>query len=154
MKRNILTIALCILAFSLGIGINNFAFSDINTAKVAYVDVNKLVAASKTIKSAQATREKDTAQMLQWYDKASAEIQKQETGEKRKELIKKYEAQLTQKKKSIKQAYANVLNKADKQMEEAISKKASELGYSLVFRRDALIVGGDDITSQVLPLVK
>ena len=51
MKRNILTIALCILAFSLGIGINNFAFSDINTAKVAYVDVNKLVAASKTIKS-------------------------------------------------------------------------------------------------------
>ena len=75
MKKNILTAVLCIFAFGFGLGINNFAFSDINSAKIACVDVNKLVLASKTIKSAEATREKDTSEMLKWYDKASEEIQ-------------------------------------------------------------------------------
>ena len=154
MNKNILTAVLCIFAFGLGIGFNNFAFSDANTQKIAYVDANKLVAASKAIKSAEEIREKDTAQMLKWYDSASIEIQKQETKEKKEALIKKYETQLTQKKKNIKQTYNDVLNKADKQMEEAISKKAGELGYQLVFRKDALIVGGEDITPQVLPLIK
>ena len=154
MKKNILTAVLCAFAFGLGFGLNNFAFSDVSSAKIAYVDVNKLIAASKVIQSAQTAREKDTADMLKWYDKASIEIQKQDTKEKKEALVKKYEAQLTQKKNSIKKAYADVLNKADKQMEEAITKKANELGYSLVFKRDSLIVGGVDITSQVLPLVK
>lgn len=154
MNKNILTAILCIFAFCLGVGFNNFAFSDMAGAKIAYVDVNKLVAASKVIKSAEAKREKETSEMLQWYDKASIEIQKQDTKEKKEALVKKYEAQLTQKKNNIKKAYADVLNNADKQMEEAITKKSNELGYSLVFRSDALIVGGDDITSQVLPLIK
>jgi len=87
-------------------------------------------------------------------DSASLEIQKQDSKEKKDALVKKYEAQLTQKKKSIKDAYAKEINKADAQMEQVISQKAKELGYNLVFRRDALIFGGDDITSQVLPSVK
>ncbi|MBR2068685.1 MAG: OmpH family outer membrane protein [Candidatus Gastranaerophilales bacterium] len=154
MKRNLITLVLCAFAFGLGVGFNNIAFSDIDTSKIAYVNVNKLITGSKTIKQAQSAREKQTTEMLKWYDSASDEIQKQETKEKRDALIKKYEAQLTQKKKTIKDAYSKEISQADSQMDTVIAQKAKELGYSVVFRSDSVLFGGTDITAQVLPLVK
>ena len=105
MKKNLLTATLCALAFGLGFGINNIAFSNIDPAKVAYIDVDKLIVASKTLKSAQETQAKQTKEMLDWFEKASADIQKQQTKAGKDELIKKYEAQLTQKKKTISETY-------------------------------------------------
>ncbi|MBQ8476380.1 OmpH family outer membrane protein [bacterium] len=154
MKKCLLTPILCAFAFGLGVGFNNFALSDIDSSKVAYVNVNKLIAGSKTIKQAQTAREKQTSEMLKWYDSASAEIQKQQTKEARQALIKKYEAQLTQKKKTIKDAYAKEIKKADEQIDSVITQKAKEMGYTLVFRSDSLLFGGTDITSHVLPSVK
>ena len=154
MKKNLTTLVLCMFAFGLGIGINNIAMSDIDKAKVAYVDIDKLIAASQTIKQATLARENQTKEMLKWYDSVSGEIQKQQTKEARQALIKKYEAQLTQKKKSIKEAYLKEISKVDKQMNLAITQKSKELGYDLVFKKDALLYGGEDITSHVLQNVK
>ena len=58
MKKSLLTLLLCSFAFGLGLGINNFAISDIKTSKVATVNVGKLLAASKTYKTAESTRVK------------------------------------------------------------------------------------------------
>jgi len=154
MKKNILTPILCIIAFGIGVSVNNAAMSDISNSKIAYVDINKLVSASKVISQAQTLREKQTHEMLKWYDSANIDIQKQTTKENKEALIKKYETQLSQKKKTIKDNYSKDIKKADVQMQEVISKKAKDLGYTFVFRKDALLVGGDDITSEVLPLVK
>lgn len=154
MKKNLLTLALCAFAFGLGFGANNIAFSNINPAKVAYVNVPKLLAASKTLKAAQDAQMKQTKDMLTWYDKASADIQKQTTEAEKEALIKKYEAQLTQKKKTIKDAYAKKVNQVDTQLDTAITTKAKAMGYNLVFRKDALLFGGTDITNEILPLVK
>ena len=154
MKKNLLTLALCSLAFGIGFGLNNVAFSNLPASKVAYVDVPKLLAASKTLKSAEETRLKQTKDMLKWYDTASADIQKQSTPAGKQTLIKKYEEQLTQKKKAIKDAYAKKVSSVDTQLDTAISQKAKALGYGYVFRKDALLFGGTDITAQVLPLVK
>lgn len=154
MKKNLLTLALCAFAFGLGFGANNIAFSNINPAKVAYVNVPKLLAASKTLKAAQDAQMKQTKEMLTWYDKASADIQKQTTKAEKEALIKKYEAQLTQKKKTIKDAYAKKVNQVDTQLDTAITTKAKAMGYNLVFRKDALLFGGTDITNEILPLVK
>lgn len=154
MKKNLLTLALCAFAFGLGFGANNIAFSNINPAKVAYVNVPKLLAASKTLKAAQDAQMKQTKDMLTWYDKASADIQNQTTKAGKDALIKKYEAQLTQKKKTIKDAYAKKVNQVDTQLDTAITTKAKAMGYNLVFRRDALLFGGTDITNEILPLVK
>ena len=154
MKKNLVTIALCAFAFGLGFGVNNIAFSNINPAKVAYINVDKLVAASKTLKSAQETQAKQTKDMLAWYDKASADIQKQQTKAGKDALIKKYEAQLTQKKKTIKDGYQKKVKEVDTQLNTIISQKAKAMGYDLVFRKDSLLFGGTDITAQILPLVK
>ena len=154
MKKNLLTLVLCAFAFGLGFGANNIAFSNINSAKVAYVNVPKLLSASKSLKAAQDAQMKQTKDMLTWYDKASAEIQKQPTKAEKDALIKKYEAQLTQKKKVIKESYAKKVNLVDSQLDQAITKKAQDMGYDLVFRKDALLFGGKDITNEILPLVK
>jgi len=154
MKKSLLTLVLCSFAFGLGFGFNNIAFSNVAASKVAYVDVTKLLSASKALKSAEDARTKQTQEMLKWYDSASADIQKQKTKEGKVALIKKYEAQLTQKKKTIKESYIKKVNEVDKQLDVAISTKAKAMGYDLVFRKDSLIFGGTDITAQVLPSVK
>ena len=154
MKKNLLTLALCAFAFGLGFGANNIAFSNVNPAKIAYVNVPKLLAASKDLKAAQDAQMKQTKDMLKWYDTASADIQKQTTKAGKDAVIKKYEAQLTQKKKTIKDAYAKKVNQVDTQLDTAITTKAKAMGYNLVFRKDALLFGGTDITNEILPLVK
>lgn len=154
MKKNLVTLVLCSFAFGLGLGINNIALSDFGSLKVAYVDTNKLLTSSKNIKAANETREKQTKEMLAWYDTASADIQKQQSQQARQTLINKYEAQLTQKKNAIKDAYSKKLKDADSQIDLVMTQKAKELGYDLVFRKDALLFGGTDITNHVAPLVK
>ena len=154
MKKSLLTLALCSFAFGLGFGVNSIAFSDVTPAKVAYVNVPKLLSASKTLKSAQEAQMKQTKDMLKWYDTASADIQKQKTKEGKEALIKKYEAQLTQKKKNIKDAYSKKVTQVDTQLSTAIATKAKAMGYELVFRKDAVLYGGKDITAEILPLVK
>ena len=76
MKKSLLTLVLCSFAFGLGFGFNNIAFSNVAASKVAYVDVTKLLSASKALKSAEDARTKQTQEMLKWYDSASADIQK------------------------------------------------------------------------------
>ena len=154
MKKNLTMPILCMLSFGIGVGVNNMALSDINNSKIAYVDVNKLLNASQTVKRANIARENQTKEMLKWYDNANIDIQSQATKEAKQELIKKYEAQLSQKKKTIKNLYDSDISKADIQIESAIAKKGRELGYTLIFKKDALLLGGDDITSHVLPDVK
>ncbi len=154
MKKNLVTLVLCSFAFGLGFGLNNIAFSDVAAPKIAYINVGKLLTASKTLKAAEDQRTKDTTEMLKWYDNASADIQKQSTQEAKNALIKKYEAELTKKKKTIKDAYAKKVSDVDKQLDTTITQKAKELGYTIVLRKDAVLFGGDDITAKILPSVK
>ena len=154
MKKNLLTLALCSFAFGLGFGLNNIAFSNVPAAKVAYVNVAKLLEASKTLKAAEEAKIKRTTDMLKWYDNAAADIQKQKTQAGKDTLIKKYEAQLTAKKKTIKDTYMKKVNQVDAQLDTAISTKAKAMGYDLVLRKDSVLFGGTDITAQILPSVK
>lgn len=154
MKKSLLTLVLCSFAFGLGFGLNNVAFSDVAGKKVGYVNVPKLLSSSKALKAAQDQEVKSTKEMLKWYDTVMADIQKQSTKEGKEALIKKYEPQLTQKKKTIKDTYAKKVGEVDKQLDAAITQKAKELGYDLVFRKDSMLYGGDDITASILPLVK
>ncbi len=154
MKKSLMTLVLCSFAFGLGFGVNNIAFSDNVAPKIAYVNVSKLVAASKTIKAAQAVQEKQTQDMIKWFNTASADIQKQQSQAGKDALAKKYEAQLNVKKKAISDAYMKKVNEVDAQLDSAITAKAKGLGYTIVLRKDAVLFGGVDITNQILPMVK
>ena len=154
MKKNLLTLVLCSFAFGLGFGLNNIAMSDGGAQKIGYVDVAKLLSSSKNLKAAETARENQTKDLLKWYDTAGADIQKQSTDAAKQAAIKKYEAQLTQKKKTIKDAYLKKVSEADNQLMSVITQKSKELGYDIVLRSDAILYGGTDITAQIVPLVK
>jgi len=155
MKRNFLTIMLASsFAFGLGFGINNIAMSEVDTSKIAYVNVAKLLSNSKTLKSAQETKRKQEQEMIKWFKTASADIDKQQTKAGKETLIKKYEAQLQTKKKTINDQYIKKVNEIDKQIASAISAKATAAGYSMVLKKDAIVFGGVDITDSVLPSIK
>ena len=160
MKRKLLTLAL-FLALAIGMGINNNSFAQTQNIKIAYVNLNQVLASSKTIKDAESERVKQVQDMLKWYDTASIDIQKQKTEAEKEKLIKKYESQLIQKKKNIKAAYAKKVGTVEKQLDKVISDKAKSMGYDLVIIKDTLLykkstltVEGQDITSEILPLVK
>lgn len=161
MKKNLLVSTLCLFTFAIGLGFNDVAFSDAQKLKVAYVDLNQVLASSKTIKDAEVNRTKQVQDMLKWYDTASIDIQKQKTKEGKDKLIKKYEAQLTQKKKNIKTNYAKKAGEVEKQLDKVIAQKAKSMGYDLVIMKDSLLyknatlsIEAADITSEILPLVK
>ncbi len=154
MKKSLLTLVLCSFAFGLGFGVNNIAVSNNVVPKIAYVNVSKLVAASKTIKAADATKQKQEQEMIKWFNNANAEIQKQPTQAAKNSLAQKYETQLNAKKKAINDAYMKKVNEVDAQLDSAISAKAKGLGYTIVLRKDSVLFGGVDITSQIIPMVK
>lgn len=154
MKKFLPTLALCAFTFGLGLGLNNIALSSAAAPKIGYIDVAKLLAASNTLKQAEQAKINQTKEMLKWYDTASADIQKQKTQQGKETLIKKYEEQLTGKKKVIKDAYAKKVASVDSQLDQAITSKAKAMGYDLVLRKDSVLFGGTDITAQILPLVK
>ena len=152
MKKAFLATIACMLAF--GIGLVSPAFCEDGKLKIAYVNVEKLLASSKAIKAAETARAKQTEEMLKWYNTASADIQKQKTQEGKQALVKKYEAQLTAKKKSIKDAYAKKISEVDSQLDSVITQKAKDMGYDIVLRKESVLYGAVDITNSILPLVK
>ena len=69
-------------------------------------------------------------------------------------LVKKYESQLDQKKKTIKNSYVKKVNEIDTQMNNAITQKSKAMGYDLVLKKDSVLFGGTDITKDIIPLIK
>lgn len=153
MKKSLLTALLCAFAFGLGFGANNIAFSNVAASKIAYVNVGKLLTSSNTIKNAQATKTKQTQELQKLVTTANTEIQKAAAKDKNA-VAKKYETQVSAKKKAIQDAYTKKLMEVDKQLETAIAAKAKALGYDIVLRSDSVLYGSNDITSQIVPLVK
>ena len=148
------TLVICAFAFGLGVGVSSVAVAELGGLKVAYVDTQKLLSSSKAIKQAESAKEKQTQEILKWYNVAGEEIRQQNDPNVRDALVKKYEAQLVQKRKAVKDAYTSKITQADNQMDAVITQKAKELGYDFVFKKESLLFGGTDITAHVLPLVK
>ncbi len=153
-KQLLLTLICCSFAFGLGFGINNVAFSDGVPLKVAYVNIPQILNASKALKAAQDTKIKQEKDMLNWFKTANADIDKQKTQSGKEALVKKYESQLDQKKKTIKNSYVKKVNEIDAQMNNAITQKSKAMGYDLVLKKDSVLFGGTDITKDIIPLIK
>ena len=110
--------------------------------------------ASKTVKQAQETRDRQTKEMLNWYDSASNEIEKQQTKEGKEKLLKKYNTEFAKKKEDIAKNYQTKLQAIDKSITETIATQAKLKGYDMVISKGVVVYGGDDITADVSKVVK
>ena len=73
---------------------------------------------------------------------------------KKKALAAQYEKQLVAKREAYTKDYSAKLKATDASITAQIGKKATEMGYTMVVPKSAVIYGGDDITATILKVIK
>ncbi len=148
-----LTAGMCMPAFSEAV--QNKKPIDMNgVKKIGVIDVQKVVASSKEVERVKKEHETNK-KLLVSYIKLSAEKMNNEKDPKRKEEMKKqFTNELTAKKESMDKVYAEKLIKINNDMNVQVSKLAKERNYDLILTQEAVLYGGDDLTKDLIRLVK
>ncbi len=123
-------------------------------AKIAVVDLNKVVEASPQVKAIKAAQEAKSKEIANFVKNAQADVNKQKDEKAKKAAADKYEKQFASKREANMKDYAAKIKAADKSITEQIGKKATEMGYTMVLPKSSVVYGGDDITAEVLKVIK
>ena len=103
MKKQITTLTIAATAFIMGLGINNFAMSDVpSNYKVAVVDVNAVVQKSAQVQALKKEQQEKMQELQKWLETVRADVQKQSTKEGKEKLVKKYDAEFAKLKPKLK----------------------------------------------------
>lgn len=148
---------IALFAFALGMGFNSIAFSDAISdggIKIGVVDVNKVVNDSLQVKALKKQQEQKKAELVKWLSTANADIQKQTTEENKTKLSKKYSAELAKKQKANQDEYVKKITEIDANISKVIGETAKAQGYTVVFSKNSVLYGGDDLTAAVSKTVK
>ena len=152
MKKQITTLTIAATAFIMGLGINNFAMSDVpSNYKVAVVDVNAVVQKSAQVQALKKEQQEKMQELQKWLETVRADVQKQSTKEG---LVKKYDAEFAKKQEAIKKNYAGKLQAIDKSISATIAAEAKAKSYNLVLSKGVVLYGGEDITASISKIVK
>ena len=130
------------------------AFAAPEAQKIAVVDIQKVVASSAQVKALKSTQETRNKELSEFIKKAQADVNKQTDEKKKKALAAQYEKQLVTKREAYAKDYATKLKATDVSITEQIGKKATEMGYTMVMPKSAVVYGGDDITATILKVIK
>ena len=122
--------------------------------KIAVVDIQKVVSSSSQVKTLKAAQEAKNKELTNFIKKAQSEVNKQTDANKKKSVAAQYEKQLIAKREANAKEYANKLKAIDTNITAQIGKKATEMGYTMVLPKSAVIYGGDDITATILQVIK
>ena len=130
------------------------AFAAPEPQKIAVVDIQKVVASSAQVKALKASQEATNKELSEFIKKAQADVNKQTDAKKKKSLAENYEKQLAAKREAFTKDYAAKVKAADNNITAQIGKKATEMGYTMVLPKSAVVYGGDDITATILKVIK
>ena len=122
--------------------------------KMAVVDVQAIVNKSAEVKALKADVETKTQELTQWLVDVQKEVKSEKNKEKQEALLQKYNAELLQKQNELSKDYKEKLQVVDKGINDIIIKTAKEKGYKSVVSKSVVIYGGDDITEEVIKVVK
>ena len=133
------------------LGFSSAAFAD---TKVAVVDIQAVVNKSAQVQALKKEQQTKMQELEKWLQTVRADVEKQQTKEGKEKLIKKYDADFAKKQEAIKKDYATKLQKIDRDITTVINKEAKAKGYTMVFAKGTVLFGGDDITNDIIKLVK
>ena len=152
-KMKFLTVAL--VAFGLGLSINNFAVSDVPANfKVAVVDVQKVVANSAQVKALKTEQTKKGQELAKFIETAKTALDKEKDPKKKQALEAKYNKEFQAKREAIAKNYETKLLAIDKNILTVIDTNAKKSGYNLVLAKGVVLNGGTDITATIAKEVK
>lgn len=153
MSNSVKYFALILAAFLIGMTVNNYAISNV-PSRIAVVDVQKVVAASKQVKALKEEREKKIQGLASFVKTAREAVAKETDAKKKKALEDKYNKELNAKKDAIQKDYSNKLTAIDKSMTAIITQKAKASNYDIVLAKGIVLYGGTDITAEIEKAVK
>ncbi len=152
-KLGMVTIGLA--AFVIGMTVNNFAMSDIPPSyKVAVVDVSKVVASSAQVKALKKEQQAKATEIVKYVEKARKDVAAVTDEKKKKALEDKYSKELLTKRDKLEKEYTTKLTAIDKNISATIETQAKAKNYNLVLAKGVVLYGGDDITADIIKVVK
>lgn len=154
MNKNIKLLAIGLAAFILGVGVNNFAMSNVASGKIAVLDINKVAQSSSQVQALKKDNQAKGEELLKYIDKAKKDIESVTDPGKKKALEEKYSKEFSNKRQSYENDYKNKLQDIDKNITNAITEYAKGNGYDIVLAKGIVLYGGTDITDAIIKTVK
>lgn len=142
------------LLFTLSAMILLSGISFASSQNIAVVDVQAVIQKSAQVKALSKEQKSKVAALDKWLQTAQADVQKQKTDQDKQKLLIKYNSEFEKKKETLVKDYQTKLQAIDKSITETITKKAEAMGYDMVISKTSVICGGNDITSEILKVVK
>lgn len=157
MKTSLKILTAAIVAFGIGMAVNNYAVSAVPTSsnfKVAVVDVQQIVANSTQVKALKEEQKKQGQELAKFIESAKASLDKEKDATKKKALEEKLNKEFQVKRETIAKNYETKLLAIDKSISTIINTNAQQNGYNLVLAKGVVLSGGTDITAAIAKQVK
>ncbi len=148
-----LLIAMAVV-FTLGFSADNYGFCENANLKIGIVDIPQVVSKSSQVEALKKEQIKKAEDFRNYIEKAKADVAKQTSDDKRRELTLKYEKEIAARQAAEAKEYAKKLADIDKNISTTITQKAKEQGYDMVFAKGTILYGGEDITDMISKSVK
>ena len=121
---------------------------------VAIVDVPQVVNASAQVQALKKDQQAKAEEIVKFVEKARKDVASITVANKKKAAEEKYNKELMAKKEKMDQDYAAKLKALDTSISQQINEKAKADGYDLVLSKGIVLFGGNDITSEIIKVVK
>lgn len=121
---------------------------------VAIVDVPQVVNASAQVQALKKDQQTKAEEIVKFVEKARKDVASITDANKKKAAEEKYNKELMAKKEKMDQDYAAKLKALDTSISQQINEKAKADGYDLVLSKGIVLFGGNDITSEIIKVVK
>ena len=122
--------------------------------KYGFVDVNKVVAASKAVEKANKERAAEKKKIIKFIEESANKMNKEEDEKKREVMKNQFDLDLTAKKSEMNKSYGEKLMKINNDINAELIKIAKDKDYQLILTKDAVLYGGDDLTQDLIKVVK
>lgn len=154
MKNKILIISVLIVGIAgvilWGLGIPRYGFA-LDTFKVGYIDVNRVVESHPRIDKAKKDLNDFAQKTKADYQKQLDEAVKNKTAAEAQQIKAEYEARLNE---VVNQKWQDLLKPILNDIRKATSDVAKKNGIDIVLRGDTIVIGGIDITDDVIKAIK
>jgi outer membrane protein len=155
MRNNFKFLVIALVAFVIGMSVNNFAVSDVPTTfKVAVIDAQKVILSSSQVKALQEDQKKKAQELSKFIETAKTAINKESDVKKKQALEEKYNKEFQTKRNAMVKSYETKSLEIEKNISSVIDENAKSNGYSLVLAKGAVLSGGTDITEDIIKKVK
>ncbi len=153
--KNLGMVTLGLAAFVIGMTVNNFAMSDVPPSyRVAVVDVSKVVGSSAQVKALKQEQQAKATEIVKYVEKARKDVAAVTDEKKKKALEDKYSKELLSKRDKLEKEYTTKLSAIDKNISATIEAQAKAKNYNIVLAKGVVLYGGDDITADIIKVVK